>query len=100
MTIEIAEDIALRLEALAKSTDADISDLLRDMIESYEDKGDAKQKRWATGADFARNAKAAGLASPHPVDTAGRSREILNTEYTDYLYERRVKGSEAVSREE
>ncbi len=88
MTIDIAEDVALRLEALAKAKDADISDLLRDMIESYEDKGDAKQKRWATGADFARNAKAAGLASPEPVDTSARSREILSTEFADYLIRR------------
>ncbi|MCE2473757.1 MAG: hypothetical protein J4G18_18015 [Anaerolineae bacterium] len=88
MTIDIAEDVALRLEALAKSKDADISDLLRDMIESYEDKGNARHKRWATGADFARNAKAAGLASPEPVDTSARSREILNTEFADYLIRR------------
>ncbi len=88
MTIDIAEDIALRLEALAKAKDADISDLLRDMIESYEAECAAKQKRWATGAEFARNAKAAGLASPEPVDTSERSREILNTEFADYLIRR------------
>ena len=88
MTIDIAEDIALRLEALAKSKDADISDLLRDMIESYEDKGNAKTMPRATTADFAQNALAAGLSSPHPVDTAARSREILNTEFADYLKRR------------
>ena len=37
MTIDIPEDIVLRLEALAKQNDADISDLLRDMIERYAD---------------------------------------------------------------
>lgn len=37
MTIDIPEDIALRLEALAKQNDADISDLLRDLLERYED---------------------------------------------------------------
>ena len=36
MTIDIPEDIALRLEALAKQNDADISDLLRDMLARYE----------------------------------------------------------------
>ncbi|MCY4063424.1 MAG: hypothetical protein OXG53_13725 [Chloroflexi bacterium] len=124
MTIEIPEDVALRLEELSKQDDADIGDLLRDLLARYEDERAAKAKRRATGADFARNAKAAGLASPHPVDTdekqwatladlarhakkmnmaspepvntAERSREILNTEYADYLYERRVKGSSAV----
>lgn len=88
MAIDIPKDIALRLAALAKAKDADIGELLRDMIESYEDKGDAKEKRRATTADFARNALAAGLSSPHPVDTAERSREILNTEFADYLKRR------------
>ena len=99
MTIDIPEDIALRLEALAKRNDADISELLRDFLERYTDESNAKEKRRATGADFARNALAAGLSSPHPVDTAERSREILNTEYADYLYDRHVKGSAAPARE-
>ena len=90
MTIDIPDDIALRLKALAERNDADISDLLRDMLARYEDKPDSNQRRRATGADFARNAKAAGLASPEPVDTSARSREILNTEYADYL-KRRTK---------
>ncbi|MCY3917402.1 MAG: ribbon-helix-helix protein, CopG family [Chloroflexi bacterium] len=88
MTIDIPEDLALRLEELAKRNDADVGDLLRDLLARYEDERAAKQKRWATGADFARNAKAAGLASPEPVDTSARSREILNTEFADYLKRR------------
>ena len=88
MTIDIPDDVALRLEQLAQQEDADIGDLLRDMLERYVDERDAKPKRWATGADFARNAKAAGLASPEPVDTSARSREILNTEFADYLKRR------------
>ena len=88
MTIDIPDDVALRLEQLAKREDADIGKLLRDMLERYEGEGDTKEKRRATGADFARNALAAGLSSPHPVDTADRSREILNTEFADYLKRR------------
>ena len=88
MTIDIPQDVAQRLEELAKRKDADIGDLLRDWLEQYESEHAAKQKRWATGADFARNAKAAGLASPEPVDTSARSREILNTEFADYLKRR------------
>ncbi|MCY3864862.1 MAG: ribbon-helix-helix protein, CopG family [Chloroflexi bacterium] len=88
MTIDIPEDLALRLEELAKRNDADVGDLLRDLLARYEDERAAKQKRWATGADFARNAKAAGLASPEPLDTSARSREILNTEFADYLKRR------------
>ncbi len=37
MTIDIPEDIALRLEQLAKQQDADIGDLLRDLLERYTD---------------------------------------------------------------
>ena len=88
MTIDIPDDVALRLEALAKAKDADISDLLRDMIESYEDKGDADEKQWATLADLARHAKELNMASPEPVNTAERSREILDTEFADYLQSR------------
>ena len=85
MTIDIPEDIALRLQELAKLNDADVSDLLRDMLARYADERDGNKKRRATTADFARNALAAGLSSPHPVDTAERSREILNSEFADYL---------------
>ena len=38
MTIDIPEDIAQRLAALAKQNDADISDLLRDMLARYEER--------------------------------------------------------------
>jgi len=88
MTIEIAEDVALRLEALAKAKDADISDLLRDMLASNETELDTDEKRWATLADLARHAKELNMASPEPVNSAERSREILNSEFADYLQSR------------
>ncbi len=88
MTIDIPQDIAQRLEALAERQDTDIGALLRDLLERYAEERDSDEKRRATTADFARNALAAGLSSPHPVDTAGRSREILNTEFADYLIRR------------
>ena len=70
--------------------DANIGDLLRDLLERYGNDGEnnARRNSRATGADFARNALAAGLASAQPVDTADRSREILNTEFADYLKRR------------
>ena len=98
MTIDIPEDIARRLESLALEKDTDIGDLLRDLLARYEDERDDKARSRPTTADFARNASDAGLASPKPTNTAERSREILNTEYVDYLYERRVKGSSAIPR--
>ena len=48
-------------------------------------------KQWGSLADMAQNARQAGLASAQPVDTAARSREILNAEYADDLKRRRVK---------
>lgn len=89
MTIDIPEDVALRLAELAERQDADIGDLLRDMLERYTaDEHNRDRKQWATLADLARNAKEARLASPQPVDTAARSREILNTESAAYLKSR------------
>ena len=88
MTIDIPEDIALRLEELAKQNDADIGELLRDMLERYANEHETDEKQWATLADLARHAKAAGMASPEPVNTAERSRDILNTEYADFLKSR------------
>ena len=41
-------------------------------------------------ARFAQVAIRAGMASKEPVDTSARSREILNTEYADYLKPRRT----------
>ncbi len=83
MTIDVPDDVALRLEQLAKQQDADIGDLLRDLLERYTD-----DKQWATLADLARHAKEMNMASSEPVNTAERSREILNTEYADYLKSR------------
>ncbi len=88
MTIDIPEDVALRLERLAEREDADIGDLLRDLLERFEDEGETDDKQWATLADMASHAKELNMASPEPVNTAERSREILNTEYVDYLKSR------------
>lgn len=88
MTIDIPEDVALRLEQLAEQRDTDLGDLLRDMIERYANEQTADEKPWATLADLARHAKQMNMASPEPVNTAQQSREILNTEYADYLKSR------------
>ena len=88
MTIDIPQDVARRLEALAKEKDADIGDLLRDWLERYEAERENDDKQWATLADMARHAKELNMASSEPVDTAGRSREILNAEFAEYLQSR------------
>ncbi|MDE2636321.1 MAG: ribbon-helix-helix protein, CopG family [Chloroflexota bacterium] len=88
MTIDIPEDVALQLEELAKRNDADIGDLLRELLARYANDSENDEKQWATLADMARHAKELNMASPEPVDTAGRSREILNAEFADYLQSR------------
>ncbi len=88
MIITIPEDLAQRLQELARLHDADIGDLLRDLLERHADERKSEEKPWATLADMARHAKALNMASPAPVDTAGRSRELLNTEFVDYLQRR------------
>lgn len=88
MTIDIPEDVALRLEQLAEQRGTGLGDLLRDMIERYAKERTPDNKSWATLADLARHAKLMNMASPGPVNTAERSREILNTEYVDYLKSR------------
>ena len=94
MTIDIPEDITQQLEDLAAQHDVEVLVLLEQLVKRY-----TPEKKWATLADLARHAKELNMASPEPVDTSGRSREILNTEYADYLYERHVKGSAAPARE-
>jgi len=88
MTIDIPDDLALRFEELAKRNDVEVSELLCELLERYANDSDNNEKQWATLADLARHAKELNMASPEPVDTAGRSREILNAEYADFLKRR------------
>ena len=83
MVLDIPEELSLKLEKAAKERGLSVDDFLQELLDSA-----APDKPWATLADLARNAKAAGLASPHPVHTSARSREILNTEYADYIKRR------------
>ncbi len=88
MRFDIPADLTKRLGEIAKRDEIDVDDLLRHLLERYEDDCAVKQKGRATTTDFARNALSAGLSSPHPVDTSERSREILNAEFADYLKRR------------
>ena len=82
MDIEIPDELTQQLEQLAERHDVEVAVLLEQLVKRYK-----PEKKWATLADLARNASEAGMASPKPVNTAG-SREILNTEYADYLKSR------------
>ncbi len=97
MLLNIPEDIALQLDEMAQRQDAEIGELLRDMLKRYAkehnpaDCSVESAGQFATWGDLVKSAREAGLASPKPVDTAARSREILQAEYVDYLVKRRLE---------
>ena len=80
MIIDIPQGLALRLGELAEERGSTVEDLLRGLVDQ-----EMPKRQRTTLADLAEIAVSAGLASDKPVDTSERSREILETEYTDYL---------------
>lgn len=84
MALDIPAELAQRLEEAAEARGLSAGDYLEDLL----DGAAPPEKQWATLADLARHAKLLNMASPEPVDTAERSREILNTEFADYLKSR------------
>jgi predicted DNA-binding protein len=86
MVINIPEEVARRLEKLAEQQGSTVGDLLRTLLDRY-----TSEIPPGSLAEMAQNAREAGLASDECVDTAERSREILNTEYVDYLKRRHDK---------
>lgn len=90
MLMNIPEDIAQRLEALALREGSSVGDLLKTLLNRY-----APDTPPGSLAEMAQNAREVGLASVQAVDTAEHSREILNTEYADYLKHRMDKDTDA-----
>ena len=88
MVLNIPEDVAERLEKLAHEQGVSVGNMLETLLNRY-----APEAPSGSLAAMAQNAREAGLASAHPVDTAERSRDILNTEYADYLRRRAQSGS-------
>lgn len=111
MMLDIPEDVAERLKALAQERGVDVADLLRDMLNRHEAECDEQKKavtandvgrnaaefveerRRATAADLGRIAKKAALEldalrqengdSLQPANTAANSREILSEIYAE-----------------
>ncbi len=86
MTIDIPQDLALRLEELAHEQGSTVEDFLRNLLDRQ-----VPKKPQLTLQDLARNAREAGLKSDKPVDTSERSREILNAEFADWVDRRTRK---------
>lgn len=74
MLMNIQDDVAQQLEAVAQEQGIAVDDLLRTLLSPYTTK-------YATLADLAQNALEAGITSQHPVDTAANSGEILKSQY-------------------
>lgn len=91
MMVDIPKDVAERLKALAEQQDADVADLLREMLSRHEAECGAKQKKVVTLADLGRNAEAFVKAvqrqdkedSQQAGNTAANSREILKEIYAE-----------------
>ncbi len=89
MLIDLPEEVAQRLEKLAREQGSSVSELLKTLLNRY-----APESPPGSLAEMAQNARKAGLASTQQVETAEHSREILNTEYADYLKRRMDQGSD------
>ena len=83
MALELPAELEKRLEEAAEERGLSVCGFLEEMLAKHPPK-----RKWATLADLVRNAKEANLATAQPVNTVERSREILNTEYADYLKSR------------
>lgn len=83
MFIELPDHIAKRLEQLAEQEQTNVGDIVERLLRQYTPKPPS-----GSLADLAQSALELGLESEQSVDTAERSREILNTEYADYIKKR------------
>ncbi len=85
MTI-LPENLAIRLHAIAAQQQRSPAAVLDQLLTDYETRIrlPAKRKK-GTFATLVQSALDTDIRSDKPVDTASRSREILSTEYVDYL---------------
>lgn len=103
--VSLADFAKMSIEAeLSSGESADTTDNSRDILNtkyakhlmergmSTSEVVEILEKEYPPGslARFAQVALKAGMASKEQVDTSARSREILNTEYADYLKKRRT----------
>jgi chromosome segregation and condensation protein ScpB len=83
MTLNIPDSLAQRLEEIAQEEGSTVADLLSNWLNRY-----AANSPAGSLAEMAENAREAALASAQLVETAEKSREILQSEYADYLKRR------------
>jgi hypothetical protein len=82
-----SERLAFRLLEIARREQRSVEEMLEQWLEEHEP--DAAQVPTPGSSEaLLASALAADIASAEAVDTSARSREILETEYTDYLKRR------------
>jgi DNA polymerase III delta prime subunit len=81
------EDIATRLRDIAEQEERTVEEVLGSMLKAYTSRS-AGTVEAGSLAMLARSAVEANIQSDHVVDTSTRSREILRTEFADYLKRR------------
>lgn len=82
------ERIAWRLLDIARRENRSVEAVLDTLLSQYDENGEGEKPTPGTFAALAEAARRANISSSEPVDTSERSREILNTEYADYLKRR------------
>jgi hypothetical protein len=94
MATIIPDDLLQQLEDIAQEEGRTPAELLRALLSQYpRQKSDSPPP--GSLAELAENARKAAISSPHPVDTAERSREILDAEFANYLKSRMEEGTDA-----
>ena len=90
------EDVAFRLLEIARREERPVEAVLKSMLAQYrESESDDSEPKPGTLAMLAKKAVEANIRSGNPVDTAVRSREILNEEYADYIRRRMDEQSDS-----
>lgn len=84
MQMDIPDELVRRLEALAQQQNMAVDEVLKRLLDA------AEPAPTGSLAEMARNARQVALASIDQVDTAERSRDILQSEYTDYVKRRNI----------
>ena len=84
-----SENIARRLLDLARRENRSVEAVLETLLDTYSpeepSETEGSEPQPGTFAALAKSAEEAGIRSDKPVDTASRSREILNAEFADYV---------------
>jgi hypothetical protein len=96
VALPISEQLAQRLANVAKRRNLSIEEYLEGVVEQDDTSPPAQEKHnedKGSLASLARSLSAANFHSGH-TDTSTRSREILETEYADYLLNRHQRSQE------